>query len=69
MTPHNPLQQLYDLDKSSPQFHEQLHDFLRGDVYRGALQNLQSENLTQLVEYLDTVGFHDFISPHCAERR
>ena len=58
MALHNPLQRLYDLDKTSPQFHEHLHDFLRGAAYRDALQNLQSQDLASLVEYLDSVSPH-----------
>lgn len=63
MIPHHPLQELHDLDKASPQFHEQLRDFLRGDVYRGALQNLKSEDLALLVEYLDSVSLHIIFPP------
>ena len=58
MIPYDPLQQLLGLDKASPQFHEQLHNFLRGDAYRDTLPNLQNESLTSLVEYLDNVSLH-----------
>lgn len=63
MIPYNPIQQLHALDKTSPQFHEQLRDFLRGDVYRDALQSLQTEDLTSLVEYLSIVSLHTTFSP------
>ena len=63
MIPHDPLQQLHDLDKSSPQFHEQLLDFFRGDVYRNALKSLQSEDLSSLAEYLDTVSLLSSLPP------
>jgi len=53
--PH-PLQQLHDLDKTSPQFHDQFTHFLRGDEYRNGVSNLQGEDLTWLVEYLDGVS-------------
>lgn len=55
MIPSNPLQQLCDLDGASPQFHEQLSNFFRGSVYRNVLPSPQSESLTWLVEYLDSV--------------
>ena len=57
MIPTNPLQPLHDLDRTSPQFHEQLNDFLRGDEYRNVLPGLQNEDLVWLVEYLDSVSF------------
>jgi len=53
--PHT-LQQLHDFDKTPPQFHERLTNFLRGDDYRNAVSNLQGEDLTWLVEYLDGVS-------------
>jgi hypothetical protein len=52
----NPLQQLHDLDRASPQFHEQLSSFLRGEEYQNAVPNLQGEDLAWLVEYLDSVS-------------
>ena len=61
----NPFQQLRDLDRASPQFHKQFVDFLRGDEYRNAVPNLQGEDLTWLVEYLDSVS-HWTISPRLA---
>jgi len=64
MTRLNPLQQLYDLDTASPQFHEQLSSCLRGSEFRGAAQNLRGEDLTQLVEYLDRRVSLQTISPH-----
>ena len=57
MIPHSPkLQQLHDLDRTSPRFHEQLSRFFRGEEYRNALLNLQSEDLSWLVDYLDSVS-------------
>ena len=56
MTPSNPLQQLHGLDRASPQFHQHLGDFLRGNEYRNTVSNLQGEDLAWLVEYLDSVS-------------
>lgn len=56
MIPINPLQEFRDLDRSSPQFHEQLSDWLQGNGYQGVLPNLQGEDLAWLVEYLDSVS-------------
>ena len=53
---HNPLQPLHDLDKTSPQFHQQLIDFLRGNEYQHAVPTLQTKDLAWLVEYLDNVS-------------
>ena len=64
MSPRNPLQKLRGLDKTSSQFHEELSNFIRGHVYRSALPSLQSENLTWLVEYLDSVSLRSpFAAP------
>ena len=52
----NPLQRLYDLDKTSPQFHQQLSDFLGGEEYGNPSSKLQSRDLASLAEYLDSVG-------------
>ncbi|KAF9651098.1 kinase-like protein [Thelephora ganbajun] len=49
-----PLQQLRDLDKSSPQFHEQLNNALHRREYRTCVPTLQGEDLVWLVEYLDS---------------
>ena len=56
MTPHNLLQPLHDLDRTSPQFYEQLIDFLRSNEYEDVVPSLQNEDLTWLVEYLDSVS-------------
>ena len=65
MIPYDPLQQLYDLDRASPLFHERLRDFLCGDAYRNALPNLQGDNLVSLLKYLDNVSFY-IIFPRAA---
>ena len=63
MAPHDLLQQLHELDKTSPRFHEQLCDFLRGDAYRDGLQNLPSEDSVSLIEYLNCVSLYIIFSP------
>ena len=64
MFPHNPLQQLRDLDKASPQFHEQLRNFFH--AYRDVWPILQSDGLARLVEYLDSVRLNLKVAPLCA---
>ena len=59
---HNLLQQLHDLDRTSPEFHKQLSNFLRGNEYQNAVPGLLSEDLAWLVEYLDSVSLRT-ISP------
>lgn len=56
----NPLQQLHDLDKASPQFHQRLSDFIHGEEYRNLFSKLQSEDLASLSEYLDSVRHWTF---------
>ena len=56
LVPHDPLQQLRDLDRTSPQFYPQLIDLLHGDKYRGVVPSLRSDDLTWLIEYLDSVS-------------
>ena len=63
-----PLQQLRDLDPSSPQFHEQLNSCLRGSEYRNAVLNLQGEDLSWVVEYLHNVSLQ-IASPLRAQHR
>ena len=58
MTPPNLLQKLRDLDRTSPDFHSQLTDFLRGNEYQDAFPSLQGEDLTWFVNYLDNVSPH-----------
>ncbi|KAF9646873.1 kinase-like protein [Thelephora ganbajun] len=55
MIPSDPLQQLHDLDRALPQFHEQLSSILHSDEYRNVFLKLQSGDLARLVEYLDSV--------------
>lgn len=62
MNPTDPLQNLRNLDRASPRFHNQLSDFLREDEYRAAIPNLRGEGLTWLVEYLDSVSLRPIFS-------
>ena len=64
--PKNPLWKLRDLDKASPQFHEQLSDFFRGEVYRNIFPGLQNEDLALFVEYLDSVSLMITLSALCS---
>jgi hypothetical protein len=52
------LQQLDLLDRSSPNFHDQLSNVLYGPEYKQCVQNLQGEDLVWLVDYLDKVRRH-----------
>ena len=65
MSPSNPLQTLHNLDRTSPHFHNQLIDLLRGKEYRDATPTLKEGNLAWLVYYLDKVSLHN-VSPHPA---
>ena len=56
MNPPEPLQKLHNLDKTSPQFYQEINEFIRGKDYREAVPNLQGEGLTWLVDYLDGVS-------------
>ena len=58
MIPHDPFHQLHDLDRSSPEFHEQLSNFLCGDDYQSAFLDLGGEDLAWFVEYLDNVSLY-----------
>jgi len=58
MNPPNVLEQLRGFDRASPQFHKDLSNFLRSEGYRGVVPSLEGEDLTWLVEYLDSVSLH-----------
>jgi len=51
------LQRLCCLDRSSPDFQDQLSDVLYGQEYRQYAPSLQSNDLVWLVEYLDKVRY------------
>jgi len=50
-----PLQQLRRLEKLSPQFPDQLMSLLREQEYGDYVTNLQDQDSSWLVEYLDDV--------------
>jgi hypothetical protein len=50
-----PLQQLSRLDRASSEFPQQLDNVLRGQEYKQCVLNLQGDDLTWLVNYLDEV--------------
>ena len=54
------LQKLYHLDRSSPDFHDQLSNVLYGEEYQKCVLdvNLHGEDLVWLVDYLDKVSHH-----------
>lgn len=68
MIPHDPFGQLRNLDKTSPQFPEQVSNFLHGDVYQSVFPGLESDNLVWFVEYLDGVSLHPSVL-HCVALR
>ena len=49
------LQQLYHLDQSSIDFHNQLRNVLYGEEYTQCAPNLQGKDLVWIVDYLDKV--------------
>ena len=49
------LQQLHHLDRSSPDFHDQLWDALYGQEYVRCVPKLKGDDLVWLVDYLDKV--------------
>ena len=62
MAPHDLLQKLYELNRASPQFHQQLGSFFRGSEYLTVLPDLRGGNLAWLVEYIDYVSLQtDFL--------
>jgi hypothetical protein len=54
-SPPRTLQQLRRLNKSSPDFHDQLCKALCGEEYKQCVPNLQGDDLVWLVGYLDNV--------------
>ena len=49
------FQQLHHLDKSSPDFHDQLCNVFYGSKYSKCVPDLQGDDLVWLVDYLDKV--------------
>ena len=52
------LQQLHHLDRSLPNFHDQLCNVLYGEEYTQCAPNLQGKDLVWIVNYLDKVRRH-----------
>ena len=52
------LQRLHRLDRSSSDFHDQLHNVLRGEEYVQCEENLEGDDLVWLIDYLDKVRRH-----------
>ena len=50
------LQQLHRLNRSSPDFHDQLCNVLYGEEYVQCVPNIEGEDLVWLVDYLDKVN-------------
>ena len=56
------LEQLYNLDRSSSGFHDQLTNVLYGEEYRQCVPNLLGDSLIWLVEYLNNVRYRATLS-------
>jgi hypothetical protein len=56
MTPPDRFRQLRDLDSTSPQFHEQLSEYFRGEEYQNLFSELERGDLASLAGYLDNVS-------------
>ena len=52
------LQRLHRLNRSLPEFHNQLNDILHGREYTEYVPDLQGDDLAWLVDYLDKVRPH-----------
>ena len=61
MPSRNPLKQLCHLDRSSPDFHDQVSNILQGEEYNQWVPNIQGDDLVGIVNYLDKVRGH--VSP------
>ena len=62
------LQQLDRLDKSSPQFPDQLASFLHGKGYEDCLPKLQDQDVVWLIDYLDNVCLYIALYPLSAQQ-
>jgi len=65
------LQGLDRLDRSSPEFHNQLSNTLYGEEYQQCVPNLRDDDLVWLIVYLDKVRHHEIIfpTPRSSQRR
>ena len=57
------LQHLYDLDRSSVQFPDQLDQFLHEEGHVESIQNLPDGELSEFLDYLNSVRFLPFRFP------
>lgn len=57
------LQQLDNLDKSSPQFSDQLTSLLYEEGYKRCIPGLPDKDVVWLVEYLDNVRLYAALCP------
>ena len=55
---------LYELDRSSNQFPDQLYQLLHDKEYVECLQQLPDAELVQLMDHLDDVGFYQLPEKH-----
>ena len=71
LPPNSPvLQQLDRLDRSSPEFQDQLYTILRGEEYSQCARDLQGDDLVWIVDYLDKVCHCVALPPlHSSRRR
>ena len=64
MLARNYLQTLLQLDKSSPEFPDKLCDVLGEGGFDGYIPSLRTDNMLELIEYLDKVpSLHQFERP------
>ena len=50
-------QRLYELDRSSPRYPEQLNELLQEEEWVEQLRSLSEDGLVDLIDYLDSVSF------------
>ena len=50
-------QRLYELDRSSPRYPEQLNELLQDEEWVEQLRSLSEDGLVDLIDYLDSVSF------------
>ena len=69
MVTFNLLQQLHDLDRSSPQFQNQFSNLVRGEEFRNSISNLRGDELARFVEYLKGVSLQIILVRSYSRRR
>ena len=63
----NPLEQLLRLDKSVPNFHDQINNVLYGKEYKQWVQVINASDAVKFVDYLDTVRRYALFFPLSAQ--